>query len=427
MLTLSPGLRRRAEAAAYALIGLALLLRYPIHFAQSGCYLMDFNVYRAVAERVLTGAAVSLYAPTTPDTDMMVFKYAPVWAIIMAPLGWLPASAGAIAWLVVSVCALVAALVACADICRRSGWRYAWWTGVAALVLVVRTLGEEMGNGQCNLLWAALFTGSIAAFVRRRLWLGAGLLSAAILLKLPAVLMLGCLALTGRRAMAWRTALLTAAAAVAGSALLRPGEPLALLTRWAEALAANGSAYAFMVGNQSLLALLARFLTADGYGVNLADLPRAAIPPLWAGLTLLGFALVVRRGRRPPQEPARLALDAALIGVLMVVCSPSGFLATYAALIAPAFFAIAGIGHQLSARRRDWPAALLGVAVILLSALTHRKVWWLIGMRTAWRGEAYLFMVFMILPWMALALFALLLRLRGRVFAPAARVGTSGS
>ncbi|MBI4341812.1 MAG: DUF2029 domain-containing protein [Candidatus Omnitrophica bacterium] len=400
---------RQLELAVLLALGLALFIRYPSRFIASPPFLMDFEVYRAAAERVLHGRGEQLYDPTT--SEKMMFKYAPLWAVFMAPLGALPKPAAAICWTSVELLALLAALLLCGLLCRRLGFHPHPLTGLLAVLMLLRPLAEELGNGQANLLWGALMVGFVVAEHAGRRWLAALALSAAILLKLPALLFLPYLVLRKRWPLAGRAALIILLAGAAGALLVAPHAPGSLFRGWLHALAYNTETYTFEIGNQSLVALLSRFLTNDGYGLNLLDAPRSWL--VWLTLGLLG-ALVAALARPWPgaaREPMRWAFDGAILTVLMVIGSPSCWLATYTALLFPVFLALAALAHSAAVRRVDGGSlgvSLLGLCAILL---THRKAWRLLGL-TSWRGESYLFLVFMMLPWFGLMLTALLWRQR---------------
>ena len=399
---------RWLEPVTLLVLGCTLLLRYPVNFLLYPPFLMDFEVYRATAERLLQGAGARLYDPTT--SEMMIFKYAPMWALLWSPLGWASTYVGGILWTTASVLALLATLVLCARLCRRFGIHHHPFTAVLAVLILVRPLAEEMGNGQSNLLWGFLTVSAVYARTVRRPWLSATSLAAAILLKLPTLLFLPYLILSRD----WRQCgrLLTAGCVllVLPSLLILPKTPLTLLIAWARALATNGGAYAFIIGNQSLLALLARFLTADGYGLNVLRLSHPAIFLLSLGLAallLVGLALP----KDAPEQPDRWLYDSAILMVCMVIFSPTCWSATYTALLFPLFLGAATLTHQLIAHRGD--ALACGLAGVMLAAalLTNHAVW--LWLRIAsWHGEAYLYMVFMVLTWLSLALIGLLWRQR---------------
>jgi len=407
---------RASDLIAIALLGLALFIRYPLHFTHSTPFFMDFEVYRAAAERIAQGQPHLLYAPIQPDSGMMAFKYAPVWALLWLPLAWLPKTPGGILWITADLAALLVMLIFCVNVCRAAGFRFSPVTGVLAVLLLVRAFGEEMGNGQVNLLWGALTAGFVYAAMRGRFWVSTAALAAAILLKLPSVIFLPYLFLTRRRRLGAAAALIAAGTAAAASAVLLPQAPWQLLADWLAAVS-GGRAHTFTIGNQSVLALLSRYLTADGYGLNLISLSVPVITALAAGLLLACVALVSRPWGRPA-SPARFLLDSALLTTAMAILAPTCWLATYTVLVFPVFVALAGLQHRAAERRWDGIEIVLAAATVALSLLTSRKAWKLLGM-TSWHGETYLFLVFMILPWMGLALIGWLWRQR-RLLAPPA-------
>ena len=411
------------ERLVLAILALALLLRYPVHFLLHPPFLMDFEVYRAVAQRALTGEAAALYAPTTAGSDMMMFRYAPPWALLWAPLGWLPPLPAAIAWTAGSVGALIAALIFSARSCQAAGLRPHALLALPAAFAIIRPLAEEMGNGQVNLLWIALIAGAVLATLRGRRWLAGCAFASAILLKLPAAVYLPYFVARGQRWLAAATAGLAALATLVASALLLPSRPLQLALDWTGSLIHSG-AHTFDIGNQSILALLGRLLTADRHGLNIAVLPRAILP--WLALALLAACFVLIAVPARSRQPSRQFLfESAMLAVVMVLFSPSAWLATYAALVFPAYVACAGLAQPQA--RRDRAAVACALVVLLLVLLTHHRAWTLMGL-TSWRGETYLFLVFMVLPWTGLALLALLWRLRRRLApAAAAAAGTRRS
>jgi hypothetical protein len=406
---------RWAEPLALALLGITLLVRYPIHFILEPPFLMDFEVYRAAAVRLLHGQGPQLYAPTT--NEMMVFKYAPIWAAAWLPLGRLSTHAGGVLWTAIGVGCLIVTLILSSRLCHRLDLPVSPLLPVVAVVLLTRPLAQEMGNGQANLLWGCLTVGALAALTpprgaglaAGRLWGAASALAAATLLKLPTLLFLLYFSLQRAWRLVWRLLLALAGATLLGCLLVAPRNPLALLQAWASALMTSGTSYAFMIGNQSLLAFLARFLTDDGYGLNLIALPRHAVTWL---LAIVGPALLLCLGwpaSRQRRSTERLVYDSAILMIMMTIFSPSCWAATYVTLLFPIFLACASLWRRISQRRADPASVALSMGVAVASLFTHQKAWKLLGVGP-WRGEAYLFLVFMVLPWLALALMGLLWR-----------------
>lgn len=399
----------RRELMVLIAVGIALLIRYPIHFAFSPVYLMDLEAFQMGAQRILSGAGDQLYDPFSASY-MMVFKYAPIWALIWMPFAVLPHAVAAVVWTSLIVLWLVLTLLLCAQACRRCGIRPHPLAGLIAVLLILRPMGEEMGNGQLNLQWGLFVAGFIAATLAQRPWLAAVSLSAAILLKLPALIFLPYLVLRGDWKATLRILAICISAIVVSSLLITPTGPLRLVQTWGTVLYRHGLETAFVIGNQSVLVLLSRFLTADGYGLNIANLSHDTLAGMAASLMVgLVFLLGLSARRRP--SPARFLYDAALLTIWMVLFSPTAWLATYTTLLIPCFIAIAAILQHARQRRWDVLAIVFGIACLLVNLLTHQKVWRWLGLH-AWRGETYLFLVFTVLPWFAVLLTLLLWRLR---------------
>jgi hypothetical protein len=148
-----------------------------------------FPLFVAGAQRY--AADLPLYQKQ-PGLDY--FRYPPLFAIVITPLGWLGLRAGGVLWAWVSCAVLLAGL-----------WRFAravlpdtWREGRTALFLALAAVGSARGvwNGQSNALIVGLLLLGAVEIVRRRWWRSAFLLSASVWLKLTPlapVLLLGAL------------------------------------------------------------------------------------------------------------------------------------------------------------------------------------------------------------------------------------------
>ena len=397
------------EGIWLGLFALVLLIRFPIHFLLYPPYLMDFEVYRSVAVRVVQGGGAILYTPAT--SDLMMFKYAPCWALAWTPLAWFPTAVGAIVWSTSTVLWVILTCWGAHRICERVGLPLPPWGAFVVAALLSRPLTAEFLNGQVDALWACLTIGFLVASVRQRPWWSSLWLALAISLKLPALLFLAYALLRRHLAIAWRTMLWLLVLNVPASALLNPAQPLQPLQAWLRVLVSSGASRAFEIGNQSLVALAGRLLTEDRYGLNLLSLAPAQAAAVAMGLAAVLFGLIVFIQPTEGSPQYRLVMDGALLTILMVLASPTVWIATYSAFLFPLAVAVALTHHGWRHLLRDPFSWVACGAVWLLSFMTHSSWWRSAGIR-AYRGETYVFLVFMILPWFGLALFAYLWRQR---------------
>lgn len=117
----------------------------------------NFEIFRAASRRLLEGR--DLYAPD-PGTLQDRFKYSPTFALLFAPLAWLPWSVALMLW------SLLNALVLFAAIDRLLPGRRA----TLALWCLFPEVVRSMQNAQSNALVAALVVFAFLALERERPW-----------------------------------------------------------------------------------------------------------------------------------------------------------------------------------------------------------------------------------------------------------------
>ena len=401
---------QRLLAAGLGLIGFGLLLRFPVKYALGTPFLMDYNVYRFAAELLRTGQGHLLYEVAYGEG--MLFRYAPIWAVIWSPLGYLSTHAGAVLWGVSSVLWVVISLWCAARIALRLGFPLPVWAPIMALGLLSRPLLEEFGNGQADLWWLGVTSLFLWFELTDRPQRAALCLALSIALKLTSVVFLPYLFLKGRPQRAWQALGWLAVVLIAGAVAADPTHPPnVLLGAWANSLAHWQPQLSFRIGDQSLLACLSRFLTADGYGLNLLSLSRGHVLALTLMVELMLFGVVLWPLRSTDGSVRRFLLDAGMLMIFMVFASPSGWLSTYTVLLLPLTVAIGATSAWLTRRPRDIGTWALMLAIGGFSVTMRNKFWQAIGIRY-WHTEAYVYLVFMIAPLFALSLFGLLWRLR---------------
>nr|WP_019929326.1 mannosyltransferase [Nocardia sp. BMG111209] len=286
---LTGGTRGRLAIAALALSVLARLLWMLL--SPNGINVVDLHVYVNGAHELGTGHLYDFtYADKTPDFPLP-FTYPPFAAIVFYPLHWLPFTAVAVGWTLLTAAALYAVVRICLTMllgeqARTAKWRTAAvaWTAVGLWLEPVRT---TLDYGQVNVF---LVLAAIVAAYSSLWWLSGLLVGAAAGIKLtPAVT--GLYFLTQRR---WASAV-WAAAVFAGtigvSLLISPAETRTYfgpLIGDANRIGPVGS-----VWNQSLRGALSRILGRDAGAPWYLDGHRVPEGPWWVAGIVVTAVLTV--------------------------------------------------------------------------------------------------------------------------------------
>ncbi len=362
---------------------------------------MDFELYRHAALRILDGDAARLYAPF--ETEQSLFKYAPFWALCWTPLGYLPSQLGSVLWSSLTVVWVLATCWMSHRLCLLANLRSTSALAIPTVLLIVRAITEEFLQGQTNMLWGMLIAGFLLGAATQRRWRAACCLALAISLKLPALVFLPYLAIRRSWALLARVAICGVALNLLAAALLLPSQPFQLFHDWAQTLIRSGPDRAFEIGNQSLLALMGRLLRNDGYGFNVLALSNSAVVAASALVLVALFSSLFAPHAVRLSQPRRIVLDGALLTVLMVLFSPTCWVATYTALFCPMFMALALFLQDPRSTWRSLPLVTGAVATSAFSLMTSAKFWRFVGVRHI-NGESYVYLVLMTLPLFGLSL-----------------------
>nr|WP_255523731.1 glycosyltransferase 87 family protein [Terrabacter sp. MAHUQ-38] len=293
-----PGSERCSRLLVGATPVVALLVAAVVAGGLHGGF-TDLFVYQHAGGTVLDGQ--SALAPRDPVTGL-TFTYPPFAALVMVPLGLVPAWLAAAVWTGASVGALAATVV----LVRREldrpapGWLIALLTGGA---LALEPVWQNLVFGQVNafIMLAVL----VDLLLPERRWSGV-LLGLAAGVKLTPLVLVVLLVLVGHRAAAGRAVLAFAGTVVVGF-LAAPG--------WATSYWTDGLVDAGRIGppalthNQSVYGALTRLL--DGRPPTLLWLA-VAVPLCLAVLLVAGSRW--RRGDR--------VLGTCLAAVATLVASP---------------------------------------------------------------------------------------------------------
>lgn len=366
---------RRGIPIALVAAGLAL---YAIVLIRSSH--QDWHTYMGAGRDLVAGRplyASFLHHPFPDVTLRPAYIYPPVFALLIAPMTWLPPAPAAWAWSLAMQAAMVLALAVMYRYLRPP-WGAAW----VALFLTVTffPLHVEAAQGQANLLVLALITLGMVGILQGHsvagTWLGA-----AGALKLTPLLLLGWLLWTRR----WRAAGFAALgfAAVTGlGALVRPGDTVTFFGQVLPALARGTAFYS----NQSLAGVLGRVLTANPYTTPWLALPGEAALVIGAGVALLG-SWAIRVGRLDDDATAFSFLP--LLPLLSTVTWEH-----HLVVLLPLLWLV-----SVRLAGRGWPVretALLGVVVACLSVLPRWHPgpgFGSAGFRAAQTGDPLVFLI----------------------------------
>lgn len=248
---------RPAVVAQAVLVGVAVVI-YVLVLTQGGSH-QDFGVYLAAARDILHGQPLYtafLHHPFPDATLRPAYIYPPSFALVVAPLGLLPDSVAAAAWMAVEQASLAVAVLIVVRWLRPTRW------AVAALLFSTLTfypLWVDVVQGQANLLVLLLVTVGIVGVLRSRPAFGAAIGAAAALKLTPLILVVWLLIDRRYRAAAF---VLGGFAALTGLGfLLRFQDTLAYFGQVLPALAGGTAFY----GNQSLAGVLDRTVSTNPY------------------------------------------------------------------------------------------------------------------------------------------------------------------
>jgi hypothetical protein len=287
----------------------------------------DFNVYYRAGHRVLHGLAI--YPPADSDR----FLYAPVFAILFAPLAALPRHVAQFVFFAVNAFSLIELIIGAGVILFGRERRLPAALIVVPVLLSFRFIGNNIEHGQINLPTIALIVWAIIyADESRDGWAGL-MLAAAILIKPFAVLAALHLAIRRRvGALGWTVAA-GIALIVVPIVIFGPRGWIDQTGAYLNAVASMTNRYRMMLTNQSAVSAAARLMSLRAG----ADAETSAAPTIAAmGLEIILVA-AVSLWDALSSERGNLASRLALCGLfcLMPSIAPISWKSYYAAMLVP--------------------------------------------------------------------------------------------
>jgi hypothetical protein len=305
--------------------------------------MVDFDVYRSAAERVL--AAESLYQA---EDGHYAFKYLPAFAFAMTPFALVHPDTARAIWYAFSVGLLLAFLrwSVSALPARRRPDRVLTWL---AFLFMAKFYAHELLLGQANLLLGALLVASLLAAQIDQPRVAAILIALAAFVKPYALLLLPWLVVSHGAAAGAIGAAVLAAGLLLPALVYGWGGNLALLGEWRHAVLASTVPNLTGADNVSLAAMWAKWLGPGATASTLA---------LLTAVAALGVVAAIWLRRRAMREPDYL--EVALLMLLIPLLSPQGW--DYVLLLAtPAVICVLDRWRDVTVPWRVFTGAALGL------------------------------------------------------------------
>ncbi len=317
----------------------------------------DFEVYWRAASRALAGEP--LYRP---EDGHWLFKYLPVFAIVIAPIALLPIQAAKAIWFIATLASLALLLRVSLLLLPRLE-KPAWLLVLATLVVMGKFYAHELTLGQSNLMLAAAVAGALLAMKRGREVLAGALVVIAVILKPYAVILLPWLLARRRRGAIVSAAVGMTAALLLPIARYALAGAIQLHVDWWHTAVTSIEPNLLNADNVSWVAMSSRWFDPGPLARGIA-----------VGLALAAFALLVDvyRQRRPIAFPE--LLEGGLLLTLIPFLSPQGW--DYTLLMAtPAVVCLLNYERELPIGLRICAIAALAVVGLAIYDVLGRTLY----------------------------------------------------
>ena len=297
-----------ATRQTWLAILLLIALGVVVYTARIRHEMIDFITWRRAAVRALH--TEPLYRP---EDGHYVFKYLPMFALVMAPFGALSRDVGKMIWFAISVGLLVVLLrwsVVALPHRRLPQLTLVWIT----VILMAKFYMHELLLGQTNLLLGALLVGALLAVQQDRPVLAGAVVGAAVFVKPYTLILVPWLLVTkGWRATAMAASLVTAGLLLPAVVYGWSGN-LDLLRGWLRTVADSTMPNLLGNDNVSIAAMWAKWLGPGSWATVLT----------WVTVVSIG-ALVIAAWRWRREVAAPEYLECALLMLLIPLVSPQGW------------------------------------------------------------------------------------------------------
>jgi hypothetical protein len=317
----------------------------------------DFEVYWRAADRA--SRAEPLYRAEDGHYQL---KYLPAFAVLAAPLAWLPLVAAKPFWFAASSAAL-GAFVAMSIALLPERRRPTWLLTLCVIVAMAKFYGHELVLGQVNLLFGALVTAAVHLLRGARPLAAGVLLAVAVTVKPYAVVFVPWVVAVGEVRAAIAAAAALAAAVAVPVAVYGASQTMTLHVEWWKTVSESTAPNLLNADNVSVAAMFAKWLEPG---------PAATALALALSLVLLLAAVDIAKRRAAVREP--LALEAALLLTLIPLLSPQGW--DYVFLLAtPAIALLVNYADRLPGWLTAAAAAAVGTVAFSLFDIMGRRAY----------------------------------------------------
>lgn len=387
-----------------------LFLRFGLDFVKKEIRPMDFSIFYAAWQAVLSG--LNMY--NSPTGEGVVFKYAPYFGIIFSPLALLPYEIAAVAWNVINSAVFVIGL----GFFYLIGFKKAKLIHFIVLtflgvLFIFRSLSPEMHLGNSNLLVLGLFFLFLYFYIKKKFVISALFFTLMAYIKLfPLIILLYFLKKRQFKIILW-FGIFSLIFVILLPVLLTLSfnQPFIILKSWLINLLTPLPQN--IIHLQSLKYLLLRYLTAsDIYKINFLSISVGIASIIYYAISaVLVLGALFYKGwlkRNDEGLERELALiDINTLFLLSIILSPACSYQNYVYLLAP-FLVLFMVGwdNLVNHAKFFWFSFIF---VMLLNNLTRNTMWKKLGITTQ---GGFPFLVFEVLPIISLILYLFLLSLR---------------
>lgn len=304
-----------------------------------------------------------LYEPYRPADVPGGFRYAPTFALMMAPFAFFPDSVGGILWRLAGAGALLGSLWWClrvlpgAPTSRHTGWLF---------LLLVPLSMQSLNNGQANIHVAACMLATIACVFERRWTLAAVAIALAVVCKIYPLSLGLVLIVLYPRELSWRIPLAVAAAMLVPFLFQHPDYVVDQYRKWIENLRTEDRTNIPLEHMYRDLWLLFHL-----YGIPVG---RTAYVLIQVGAGAAIAALCWYRQRSGWSEQTLLTSTLALVAAWMMLLGPSTESSSFALLAPSLAWSIVEAIRERPWRVRSlllWGACAFFLAAVSLSSFAR--------------------------------------------------------